>query len=258
MATVLSRILRLKPASGHEHYLNRVLPAEFTANLPDWLRDACEPAEAAELNRAQEIRRRFLFPGKREPWIADVVRAFRLVRGQRRYVEVGTYDKGNLAFVSTLLAPDALMIDVDIKANEAQAAKLREFVAPSQRIRTVVGDSTRRDTLAQVTAALDGEQADAVFIDGNHLADYALADYAAYSRLLRPGGLVLMHDVYWPGFWWVPGTVHAVREIDRLTPVYVVRGAHDPVHRFLPPRDRTALWGCVAMIRPENGSGGRP
>ena len=74
-----------------------------------------------------------------------------------------------------------------------------------------------------------------------------LNDYALYSGLVRPGGLVLFHDVYWAGDETAPGAVVALGEIDRLAPVYVVF-AHDPVHRFLPFMTLEERWGGVGMI----------
>jgi len=40
----------------------------------------------------------------------------------------------------------------------------------------------------------DGEQFDLVFIDGNHRFDYTLVDFFYAQRLVRVGGLVLLHD----------------------------------------------------------------
>src|SRR5439155_22922822 len=111
------------------------------------------PPSAAELETATRIRGQFLFDGDQQPYMIDIVRAMRLIGDKRRYVEIGTYDKGCLAYVSTLLAPDALLVDVDVDARAEVTAKLRGFIRPTQQLVTIVGDSTSREALARAREA---------------------------------------------------------------------------------------------------------
>jgi predicted O-methyltransferase YrrM len=226
----------------------RRLPVEFTNNIPERLSAAQAPAAEGELAAAGAVRRRFAFKGHSEPYVHDIVRAFRLARGLSRYVEIGTHDKGNLAYVSDLLAPDAVIVDVDIAPNPEREKMLRGHARQTQTIHTVIGDSGRDETFERVVGALGGKPADLVFIDGNHTALYHLNDYAMYSRLVRPGGLVFMHDVYWVGDAKVQGSCAATLHIDRLTPVYVVEGPDKPVHRFCPTLAGSDDWGRVGII----------
>ena len=82
---------------------------EFLTNLPSWLDRAKAPASQEEIDGALEIRRQFLFDSSVDsaPYVTDIVRAFRLVEKASLYIEVGTFDKGNLAYTSRLLADDA-------------------------------------------------------------------------------------------------------------------------------------------------------
>jgi predicted O-methyltransferase YrrM len=179
----------------------------------------------------------------------DLVRAFRLLTGARCYIEVGTFDKGNLAYAARLLAPDATLIDVDIEARPERSARLAEELGPDQILETVVGDSSDEQTLARVREILKGREADAVFIDADHCAHSVFADYAAYAPLVRPGGWVLFHDVYWNGDETTFGTATALAQIDRFSPIHVVFG-NDPVHRFLPWLGRQdTIWGGVGILR---------
>jgi predicted O-methyltransferase YrrM len=173
----------------------------------------------------------------------------RLLTGRRRYIEVGTYDKGCLAYVAGLLAPDAVLIDVDIESRPEQTQKLTETIRPTQRLATIVGDSVAPATLEQVAGALDGQKADAIFIDGNHAAAYAWADYSNFLAFLEPGGILLFHDVFWLGNKDAPGVSQAMEWIDRVHPVHAVY-CDDPVHRYFPMFDWTReYWGVVGILQ---------
>jgi predicted O-methyltransferase YrrM len=229
----------------------RHYPKSYTASLPEWLASAHDPPSDHETRHSAAIRREFLFANDKPPFMTDVVRAMRLLAGRGRYVEVGTYDKGCLAYVSTILSADALLVDVDMTERPDHATKLSAFVRPSQRVKTILGDSAARDTIEQVKSALGPGGADAIFIDGNHTAAYAWADYSNYFELLAPGGLMLFHDIYWQGTPDTPGVSHAMEWISRVHAVYCVHG-NDPLHRFFPVFDRAQpVWGGVGIIRKE-------
>jgi predicted O-methyltransferase YrrM len=236
------------PSAGPER--KRVYPTSYTGGVPDALCPAADPATEEELAIADGIRSRFLFPGDAKPYMVDIVRAMRLLRGKRRYVEVGTYDRGCLAYVSTLLARGALLVDVDIEPRPEHTEKLQRFLQAEQRLVTVVGDSSSQAVLHEVRAALGDEGADAVFIDGNHSAESAWADYANFLNVLAPGGLMFFHDVYWRGTEESFGVSAAMEWIDRVHPVYVVFIDH-PLHRFFPSlRKGDEVWGGVGIIKP--------
>src|SRR5215471_9954879 len=94
----------------------RHYPAAALEQVPSRLRPAFDPASQDELAKAYQIRDPFLLPGDPRPYMNDVVRAMRLVKGARSYIEVGTYDKGCLAYVASLLHPEAVIVDVDLDA----------------------------------------------------------------------------------------------------------------------------------------------
>jgi predicted O-methyltransferase YrrM len=218
--------------------------------VPAWMEPTFSACSSEELNHANEIRRKFLLPRDPEPFMVDIVRAMRLLKGRRRYVEVGTYDKGCLAYLSGLLAPDSTLVDVDIDARPAQSKLLREYLPASQSLKTLVVDSTDTATVAAIIEALGGEKADAIFIDGNHAAAYVWSDYALALEILAPGGIILFHDIFWEGNDETIGAAKAMEWIDRATPVYAIHG-NDPVTRFFPDLIGAGdLWGCVGVIRP--------
>ena len=59
----------------------------------------------------------------------------------------------------------------------------------------IQGSSLNGETLGRVQAGLEGRPIDVLHIDGSHKAADVLQDYDLYSPLVRPGGLILMHDI---------------------------------------------------------------
>ncbi len=169
---------------------SRIYPKEFL-QVPEIFEPAQMPPTKNELEEAIEIRSKFLFPKDNLPYMVDFVRAFRLIRDAQNYIEIGTYDKGNLAFISRQLAPDAHIIDVDIAEHLNKTKLLAETIAKTQHLTTIIGDSTDPKTVDAVKLALQGVLADAIFIDGNHVADMVMCDYAHFAPLVRPGGIPL-------------------------------------------------------------------
>jgi predicted O-methyltransferase YrrM len=83
---------------------------------------------------------------------------------------------------------------------------------------SLVGDDGRMDTLpflrtalaaAELEGVVDvvvarspdvaswwGRELDLVFVDGGHTEEHAQADYAGWARWVRPGGVLVIHDVF--------------------------------------------------------------
>ncbi len=222
------------------------VPASFRV-LPKSL-DPCIPlASDEELQFAYACRKSFLIQGYQEPYMNDIVRAFRLIKGKQTYLEVGTFDRGNLAYAAQLLADDAILIGVDIQQEDAHDELLRRSLKPRQTYISIVGDSRAEETVEQVRNALGyGYVLDAAFIDGGHTAHAVMCDYVNYGEIVRPGGLVLLHDSLWEGSGDYKGSADALSEIDRLDPIYLVAG-EGPPHRFMRPMWRDEIWGVVGI-----------
>ncbi|WP_029922804.1 class I SAM-dependent methyltransferase [Nevskia soli] len=218
--------------------------------VPDRLKAANAPVGKDELSSAEPIRQRFLFKNDHSPYLDDVTRAFRLLTGAKTYLEIGIYDRGNLAYVSTLLDPSALIIGLDIQANEEHESRLRQFIKPGQKYEEVIGNSQDDQTVQRVSALLRNRKVDALFIDGDHTAAGALSDYARYADFVNDDGIIFFHDALWEGNEQYKGVSAAMMCIDRLDPVYCIIGA-EPVHRYIPPMFRKEVWGCVGVVLPK-------
>lgn len=222
------------------------LPRSFYA-VPRRLNLCQELPTDEQLSYITDIRREFNIGDYQAPYVRDVARAFRLLQQKRTYLEIGTFDRGNLAYVSTLLADDALIIGVDVVDEPTRDALLRANLKPNQRYVSVVGSSRAKDTSEKVVQALEGRPLDAVFIDGDHTAFGVMSDYARYEQLIDDNGVILFHDSVWEGSGQYKGTADALAEIDKLDPVYLIDG-ENPVRRFLRPQFRNEFWGVVGVV----------
>lgn len=214
--------------------------------IPPALKICVPLANEEELKFAAACRLPFQIEGYQDSYMHDIIRAFRLISGRKTYLEVGTFDRGNLAYVARLLADDALLIGVDMQEEEDRDRLLRSQLKPGQTYISVVGDSRDPATVANVQNALRGHALDAVFIDGGHTAHTVMCDYVSYGELVAPNGLVMFHDSMWEGNDTFKGTADALAEIDRFDPIYLVNGVGAP-HRFIRPMWRDEIWGVVGV-----------
>lgn len=182
-----------------------------------------------------------------EPYVADVLRAFRLLEGKSAYLEIGIFDRGNLAYVASLLADDAILIGVDIQADEERDALLRAALKPGQQYHVVIGSSRDPNVVAQVGALLGERKLDGVFIDGDHTAYGAMCDHALYEVYVADDGVILFHDTVWEGDEQFKGVCDALDELSRVEPIYMIDGKN-PVRRFCRPLWRDSLWGVVGVV----------
>jgi predicted O-methyltransferase YrrM len=229
-----------------------MIPTIFRRSLPASLLCVDAPVDQSELDIANSIRKRYELADWAEPYMVDVVRAFRILAGQSIYVEVGTRDKGNLAWVASKLPTTATLIDIDIERFGVSEKMLREDIVPRE-YHCITGDSISLETLVEVKKALGGRHADVVFCDSSHMYDHSLAEFELYFPLIRPGGYLMFHDAFWEGNSVHKGKAQAMRELDRMLPVYCVF-MNEPLHRFIPRSEKTDVWGGVSIImKPKSG-----
>jgi predicted O-methyltransferase YrrM len=124
--------------------------------------------------------------------------------GARHAAEIGSFLGGTLFMMTRLFPDDADLLSVDwpevaddetMRFPAARKAFHEGFARARQRVRVIHGDSHAPATIARVEAALGGRPLDFLFIDGDHSLAGVRADFAAYARLVRPGGLIAFHDI---------------------------------------------------------------
>ena len=204
-------------------------------------------ASEEEINSSIDNRKKFRVGDFSNPYVSDVLRAFRLLHGKRFYLEIGVFDRGNLAYVSSLLSDDAVLIGIDVQEDLERDELLRQSLKPGQVYHPIIASSRSVKAVEAVGAILSGASLDAVFIDGDHTAYGTLSDYALYEDFVTDDGVFLFHDSVWEGNPKFKGVCDALNEISRVEPVYLVDGAN-PVRRFCRPFWRDSLWGVVGVI----------
>lgn len=119
-----------------------------------------------------------------------------------RILEIGTQHGGTLFMFAQVAAEDARLISVDLPHGEfgggypAWRGRLyRRFGRPGQTIELIRGDSHADTTIDEVKDLLAGSLLDFMLIDGDHSYEGVRADFERYSPLVRPGGLIAIHDV---------------------------------------------------------------
>jgi len=125
-----------------------------------------------------------------------------------RVVEIGSYKGGTLFCWIAVARPDAHIVSVDLPADiagfgasAADFAPLRPYLAPRQTLTAIVGDSHAPATLQRVREALGGLPVDLLYVDGDHSYAGVKADVEMYGPLVRPGGLIALHDIHESAMW---------------------------------------------------------
>jgi predicted O-methyltransferase YrrM len=109
--------------------------------------------------------------------------------------EIGTASGGTLFLLAQVCRPDALILSVDVGLSIERCLIHARFASHRQRIVSVRGDSRTPGTLARVRSLLRAHALDLLFIDGDHSYEGVKADFVNYSPLVRPGGLIVLHDI---------------------------------------------------------------
>lgn len=105
-------------------------------------------------------------------------------------VEIGVHRGFSLLTWLEAFNPDILVGIENNVAEFDQAAKRAGL-----HTNVIVGDSHQQQTKDELLARLDGKLIDFLFIDGDHTYNGTMQDFEMYSSLVRPGGVVAIHDV---------------------------------------------------------------
>jgi predicted O-methyltransferase YrrM len=120
----------------------------------------------------------------------------------RTVVEIGTHRGGTLYCWAAAAHPQAQLVSIDIPnaaegmgATEEDYARLRPLLAPGQTLTCLRSDSHAAETRDALVRALDGRGVDFLWIDGDHSYDGVRRDFELYAPLVRPGGVIALHDI---------------------------------------------------------------
>jgi len=121
----------------------------------------------------------------------ELAGAMRLVEGSPVVVEIGC-DTGGGLFAWQQVADEVIGITLDDNsyATGGQGLPLHQHGA-----KVIIGDSHDSNTLSELVEHLGGRRIDALILDGDHSITGIDADLGMYGPLVRPGGVILLHDI---------------------------------------------------------------
>lgn len=136
---------------------------------------------------------------------SEIIQLTELI-GQRRpktVVEIGTAQGGTLILWCRQADPHATIVSIDLPGGIHGGGYpywkswiYRRFPLAAQKLHLLRGDSHQPEMLARLKSVLPGDgKVDFLFIDGDHTYDGVKADFEMYSGLVRPGGLIVFHDI---------------------------------------------------------------
>ena len=115
----------------------------------------------------------------------------------KTFLEIGSLAGASLYVYAGACEPGALLVAVDAPRTPFNRARLGQ-TCEALRAEGYVVEFVDTPSHYPTTALRVGKLAprvDALHIDGSHKPCIVAADYRLYSQLVRPGGLIFLHDV---------------------------------------------------------------
>jgi len=116
--------------------------------------------------------------------------------------EIGTAQGGTLYLFSKCATSDAIIISIDLPGGpfgggycEWKIPFYKSFAVAKQKMYLIRGDSHYSSTLEELKEVLGDKKIDFLFIDGDHTFDGVKLDFENYSRFVKPGGIIALHDI---------------------------------------------------------------
>jgi cephalosporin hydroxylase len=110
-------------------------------------------------------------------------------------VEIGIYAGGDLMILSTLIKEkDGLAVGIEYDWTNWKSAGGCDYSKAPCPVHLIDGDSHSNDTLEKLKTVLAGRPIDVLFIDGDHRFSGCKQDHEMYGPLVRPGGIIAIHD----------------------------------------------------------------
>lgn len=117
-------------------------------------------------------------------------------------LEIGTAKGGTLLLWTRLAQPNATIVSIDLPGgrfgggyDKRRAAIYRRFARKDQQLHLLRLDSHAQSTFELTKQLFGCTLVDLLFIDGDHTYEGVKKDWEMYSPLVRPGGMVVFHDV---------------------------------------------------------------
>lgn len=147
-------------------------------------------------------------PILQEPWEFEKLVEVYKAHAPKKVLEIGSFYGGTLWYWATytmglvrLTSVDYPIGPADGRYEEMKAARDRwpEWTGNKTWVKEfddIKGDSHDPVIIEQVKRLYPDNDIDFLFIDGDHSYNGVKADYENFAPLVRPGGLIVLHDVY--------------------------------------------------------------
>lgn len=127
----------------------------------------------------------------------EIAALLRLLAGQppQTVCEIGAFKGGTLALLASEADSRARILSIDLDYPAIRRKVNRLLCGPAQELTCLEADSHAAATRRRVEDWLRGTRFDLLFIDGDHTYDGVKRDHEMYGPLVRPGGLIVFHDI---------------------------------------------------------------
>lgn len=137
----------------------------------------------------------WLKPSQIRSEIIDLVALVQAER-PRRVLEIGTSHAGTLYMLAWASVDDARILSLDVLSYDWRRRRLhRRLARGRQRVEVRSADSHLDATRDAAVHFFGAGQLDVLLIDGDHSYEGVRRDYELYSKLVRPGGIIALHDI---------------------------------------------------------------
>jgi predicted O-methyltransferase YrrM len=142
-----------------------------------------------------------LRPFQIEEELASLVRDVRQLNPST-VLEIGTAQGGTLFLWTRLAQKNATIVSIDLPGGKfgggysgRRATLYRRFAEKDQQLHLLREDSHSPSTFEMAKRIFGGKPVDLLFIDGDHTYEGVRKDWELYSQLVRPGGMIVFHDI---------------------------------------------------------------
>jgi predicted O-methyltransferase YrrM len=187
-----------------------------------------------------------LFPHSIERAQGEALRDLARAEAARRTIEVGLALGMSALFLCQALADhDGRHVAIDpFQAESWRGAGLRTLDEAG--VASLVEVIEEESQLALPRLVSEGREFDLAFVDGDHRFEGVFLDLCFMTRLVRPGGLVVVDDM------WMPAVRTAVAYVERNLGAALEPGALPDGFRWRPRRLRRGVpggRGAMAVLR---------
>jgi predicted O-methyltransferase YrrM len=109
-----------------------------------------------------------------------------------RIIEIGRLDGGTL--YNWLKLKPKVIVSIDINRPNERMIKMFTSWAGDTEIKIITGQSQDARTIAEVKKGID--EADFIFVDGDHHERMVEQDWLGYWPILRKNGIMAFHDIF--------------------------------------------------------------